>query len=106
LGLCPRDEIFHLHEAKKRKRLLLTRDVDFLNHRNFPFNKLNDTAIIILRSEDNQKSKLTFVYMIVNLIEEIEKSGNKNLNGLKIEIHGSKMILYSQIRGSTRKDRD
>jgi len=50
LGLLSRDDHFHLQEAKRRKVVLLTRDVDFLNHREFPFRDLKNAAIVIMRT--------------------------------------------------------
>jgi predicted nuclease of predicted toxin-antitoxin system len=48
LGFNPRDDLFHLQEARRRKCILLTRDLDYLDHREFSFDLLKDTAVVIL----------------------------------------------------------
>ena len=104
LGLCTRDDAFHLQEARRRKCILLTRDTDFLDHAKFPFHNLKDTAIVILRTEDKPEGKLNLGYMLVCLFEEIGASGNRNLYGLKIEIRGPRMILYARVDGRIKHD--
>jgi predicted nuclease of predicted toxin-antitoxin system len=37
LGYQPRDDTFHLQEARRRKSVLLTHDLDFLDHGKIPF---------------------------------------------------------------------
>jgi predicted nuclease of predicted toxin-antitoxin system len=103
-GLSPRDDAFHMEEARRRKCILLTRDSDFLDHRKFPFQKLKDTAIVILRTESKQDNRLNFGYMLLCLLNEVGASGNKNLHGLKIEIKGSRMILYARLGGRIKRD--
>jgi predicted nuclease of predicted toxin-antitoxin system len=104
LALSPRDDTFHLQEARRRKCVLLTKDTDFLNHSKFPFQNLKDTAIVILRTEDVPETKLNYGYMLICLLEEIGGSGNQNVLGLKVEIRGPRMILYARIDGKIKQD--
>lgn len=102
LGLCSRDDEFHLQEAKRRGCILLTRDVDFLDHVRFPFNMLKNTGIVILRSENKKTIDLGFA--LICLTDEVGASGNKNTYGLKIEVKGPKMKFYAQINGIIKTD--
>jgi len=104
LGLSPRDDTFHLQEARRRKCVLLTKDTDFLDHKRFPFQNLKDTAVVVLRTEDKPQSKLNYGYMLICLLEEIGASGNRNIQGLKVEVRGPKMILYARIGGRVKQD--
>lgn len=104
LGFKPRDDRFHLQEARRRKCILLTRDGDFLDHRRYPFGDLKDTAIVILRSEDRGHADLDCGYMLVSLFDEIAASGNRNLYGLKIELQGSRIIFHANIYGEIKTD--
>ncbi len=103
LGFHPRDDAFHLQEAKRRKRILITRDLDFLDHNRFPFQDLNDTAIIILHSELGT-GDLKYGYMLVSLFSEIGDSGNANLHGLKIELQGPSIRFHARVAGKIRSD--
>lgn len=103
-GLSPRDDVFHIEEARRRKCILLTRDSDFLDHRKFPFQKLKDTAIVILRTENKRNDRLNFGYMLLCLFDEIGASGNRNLQGLKIEIKGPKIIFHARVGGRIKRD--
>ncbi|MFW9881167.1 MAG: DUF5615 family PIN-like protein [Candidatus Thorarchaeota archaeon] len=102
LGLSPRDDKFHLQEAKRRNCILITRDKDFLNHKKFPFSDLKSTGIVVLRSEEKDNINLGFA--LVCITDEIGASGNKNIHGLKIEIKGPKMIVYANIDGKIKSD--
>jgi len=104
LGFSSRDDLFQFQEAKRRKCLLITKDTDFLDHKRFPFHNLNNTAIVILRTEDKPHSQLNFGYMLVCFFDEVCKSGNQNLFGLKIEIRGPKMIFHARIRSKIKHD--
>jgi predicted nuclease of predicted toxin-antitoxin system len=104
LGFQSRDDRFHLQEARRRKCVLLTRDQDFLNHRRFPVRELKDTAIIILRTELSSSNPVNAGYLLICLLEELAPSGNQNLNGMKVELQGSKMQFYARIKGRIRTD--
>jgi len=104
LGFHPRDDTFHLQEAKRRKCILLTRDKDFLVHNRFPFHHLNDTAIVVLRTDFGGSADLNYGYMLVSLFDEIASSGNANLHGLKIELRGTRIKFHAQIGGAIRVD--
>ena len=104
LGLSHRDDRFHLQEARRRKCILLTRDDDFLDHRQFPFSDLRDTAIVVLRTRTEESDNLKFGYMLVSLFDEIASSGKKNLHGLKIELKGPKIIFYANVDGKIKTD--
>lgn len=104
LGFNPRDDEFHLQEAKRRKCILLTKDKDFLDHGRFPFQDLKDTAIIVLETDESVEQKYIYGYMILSLIGEVGYSGNRNINGLKIELIGSKVKLHSRYKGQIKTD--
>lgn len=104
LGYSGRDDSFHLQEAKHRKAVLLSRDLDFLNHKTFPFHILNDTAIVVIAREQKGAYDINFGFVLVNLFTHVTPSGNKNLYGLKIELRGSKAIFYARIKGKIRTD--
>lgn len=104
LGLFPRDDKFHLQEARRRGCILLTRDTDFLNDTTFPFHYLKKAGIVVLRTDNTSGDGMNFGYALVCLLEEIGASGNQNLHGLKIEIKGPKMIVRAQTRGQVRED--
>ena len=99
LGFHPRDDKFHLQQAKKRKCALLTNDKDFLDDGEFPFHDLKDTSIIILRSDVRTKEKHIYGFMLCALIDEIGSSGNKNLTGLKLELIGPRVRVHARIKG-------
>jgi hypothetical protein len=50
LGFASRDDSFHLQEARRRKSVLLTRDRDSLNHREFPFSNLKGQRLSSLKA--------------------------------------------------------
>ena len=105
LGLAPRDDVFHLHEARRRKAVLLTRDQDFLDDRVFPFLELKETAIVVLRSENSigtVAKAAELGYMLLCLLHEIAPSGLRNLSGLKIELRGPRMIIRGEKSGRIR----
>jgi predicted nuclease of predicted toxin-antitoxin system len=104
LGLSPRDDKFHLQEARHRKAILLTKDTDFLDHRRFAFHNLKDTGIVILRTKDNPENRLNYGYMLVCLLDEVGTSGTQNLSGLKIEIKGPKIIIHARVDGQIKQD--
>jgi predicted nuclease of predicted toxin-antitoxin system len=103
LGFSPRDDGFHLQEARRRKYILLTKDNDFLDHRIFPFHELKDTAIVILRTENKGSHDWSFGYMLVSLFD-LAASGNKNLHGLKVELKGPKTLFYANVDGKIKSD--
>jgi Domain of unknown function (DUF5615) len=105
LGFAPRDDRFHLQEARRRKVALLTRDTDLLEHRRFQFREFRDTGIIVLRSERSVGSKdkaAAYGYMIMALADEVAPSGRRNLRGLKIEITGPRITIVGEVRGRVR----
>lgn len=104
LGYNGRDDSFHLQEAKRRKAVLLSKDLDFLNHKTFPFHILNDTAIVVIAREQKGAHDINFGFLLVNLFKHVASSGNKNLHGLKIELRGSKAIIHARIKGEIRTD--
>jgi predicted nuclease of predicted toxin-antitoxin system len=104
LGLIGRDDSFQLQEARRRKAVLLTNDVDYLNHRRFPFTQLRDTAIVIMRTEEKGEGRVDFGYMLLALDKEIGASHRSGLNGLKIEVRGPRMILHARVRSRIRTD--
>jgi len=104
LGFAKKDDRFQLHEARRRKAVLLTRDLDFLNHRVHRFDELGDTGIVILRTEDKPETRVEFGYMLLALQKELGPSGSKGLHGLKIELRGPRMVLYARVNGRIRKD--
>ena len=104
LGLSPRDDRSHLQEARKRKCVLLTRDLDYLNHRRFPFTQLKDTAIVILRTPLSHSKPVTSGFALLALLKEVADSGSRNLYGLKIEIQGPRITLHARIRGRIRSE--
>ena len=104
IGFSPRDDQFHLQEARRRKCILLTRDDDFLDNKKFPFSNLKDTAVIVLRTETRSQANLNFGYMLVSLFDEIGASGNKNLYGLKVELKGPRIIFHANVDGKIKTD--
>jgi predicted nuclease of predicted toxin-antitoxin system len=104
LGFNPRDDLFHLQEARRRKCILLTRDLDYLDHREFSFDLLKDTAVVILRTEKRGRNDLSFGYALVSLFDVIAASGRQNLAGLKIELKGPKIIFHANIGGQIKVD--
>jgi len=48
VGFQSRDDQFHLQEVRRRRSVLLTRDVDFLDDRRFPYHALHGTAVVVL----------------------------------------------------------
>ncbi len=104
LGFQSRDDQFHLQEARRRKSVLLTRDVDFLDDRKFPYHILHDTAVVVLRTELGTGATLYFGYALVGVIDHIATSGRKNLAGLKLEIKGPRIILHAHVDGKVKRD--
>ena len=104
LGYKPRDDEFHLQEARKRSAILLTKDTDFLDDNKFPYRNMKDTAIVVLRTEKGYKATLEFGYALVALLDHIVASGTRNLAGLKIEIKGSKIIFHALVKGKVKRD--
>jgi len=104
LGYKPRDDQFHLQEARRRKSILLTRDTDFLDNRKFPYYNLKYTAIVMIGTEMKTAYKLDIGYMLVALIDHIAASGLKNLKGLKIEIKGPRIIFHANVEGRKKRD--
>jgi predicted nuclease of predicted toxin-antitoxin system len=104
LGLSPRDDRHHLQEARKRKCVLLTRDLDYLSHRRFPFTQLKDTAIVILRTPLSSAKPVAAGFALTSLLKEVADSGRRNLQGLKIEIQGPRITLHARIRGRIRSE--
>jgi len=102
LGLSPRDDRVHLQEARKRKCILLTRDLGYLSHRRFPFTQLKDTAIVILHTTLCDSKPVAAGFALTSLLKEIADSGRHNLEGLKIEIQGPRMTLHARIHGRIR----
>lgn len=103
-GFSGRDDAFHLSEASRRKAVLLTSDRDFLDDRKFSFSALKNTAIVVMATEWNNDSQLNFGYMLLALEREIAKSGTKNLQGLKIELRGPRMLLRARVGGKIHRD--
>ncbi len=104
LGFQSRDDQFHLQEARRRKSVVLTRDVDFLDDRRFPYHILHNTAVVVLRTELGPRATLDFGYALVGLLDHIATSGRKNLAGLKQEIKGPCMILHARVGGKVKQD--
>lgn len=104
LGFSPRDDNFHLQEARRRKCVLISRDKGYLNHRKFPFHNLKDTAIIVLMTEETYENRVSYGFMLLALLENVMKWGNKELFGEKIEIRGSKMIFHYTTDGQIKTD--
>jgi hypothetical protein len=104
LRLSPRDDRFHLQEARRRKCILLTRDQGFLNTRRFPFTNLTDTALVVLHTQARRSETNAFGYLLTNLLKEVADSGRQNVAGMKIEIKGPKMTLHARIRGRIRRE--
>jgi Domain of unknown function (DUF5615) len=103
LGFAPRDDKFHLQEAKRRKALLLTRDNDFLDHQRFPFSVLNDTGIIFVRTAPGAPAD-TFRASLAALVD-LGYSGNHNLHGTKVEIAGPILTFHARIGGRIMTDK-
>jgi predicted nuclease of predicted toxin-antitoxin system len=103
LGYKPRDDQFHLQEARRRNAVLITRDLDFLDNRKFPFFNLRDTAIIVFRTETNQLN-LNVGYALVALLDWIAKGRITPIFGLKIEIKGPRFIFHAEIDGQIKRD--
>jgi predicted nuclease of predicted toxin-antitoxin system len=100
----PRDDQFHFQEARRRKAILLRKDIDFLDNRKFPYHNMRDTAIVVLKTEKGSVASLDFGYALVALFDYIVASGTKNLAGLKIEIKGPRIIFHAQVKGKVRCD--
>jgi len=100
-GLSGRDDHFHLHEAKRRKCVLLTSDEDLLDHRRFPFSELKTSSVVVLRTP---KIGAQFGFVLVALQEEVAASGFKNLCGLKIELVGPRIVFHANVQGCIRTD--
>ena len=104
LGFVPRDDKFHFQYAKKKNLIILSHDKDFLNDRDFPFREMKNTGVVIINTELG-KSDLNVGYAVNTLIEEIGKSGVKNLFGLKIQIDGPIIKLKGRIKGRILTDK-
>ena len=98
LGLSPRDDRFHLQEARRRHVILLTNDRDFLDQRRFPFSDLKDTAVVVLRTPTSPCGT-SLSYALISLLELVARSGRRDLVGLKVEIDGPKVTLHKRVRG-------
>jgi predicted nuclease of predicted toxin-antitoxin system len=104
LGFKPRDDEFHFQEARRRKAILLTKDIDFLDNNKFPYRNMKDTAIVILRTEKGYTATLDFGYALVALLDHVVASGRKNSAGLKLEIKGPRIIFHALINGKVKHD--
>jgi predicted nuclease of predicted toxin-antitoxin system len=104
LGFNPRDDEFRFQEARRRKAILLTKDIDFLDNNRFPYLNMKDTAIVILRTEMGYTATLEFGYALVALLDYVVASGRKNLAGLKMEIKGSRIVFHALINGKVKHD--
>ncbi|NQT04001.1 MAG: DUF5615 family PIN-like protein [Planctomycetes bacterium] len=104
LGYSSRDDKFQLQEARRRKSVLLTRDKDFMDHKRFPFHNLKDTAVVILRTLEKSGKSINFGFMLSGLIDQIGISGNKNINGLKIELLGPRIKFHARLKGAIKTD--
>jgi predicted nuclease of predicted toxin-antitoxin system len=104
LGFSPRDDGFHFQEARRRKAILLTKDIDFLDNNRFPYRNMKDTAIVVLRTEKGYTATLDFGYALVALLDHVVASGRKNLAGLKMEIKGPRIIFHALINGKVKHD--
>jgi predicted nuclease of predicted toxin-antitoxin system len=104
LGFNPRDDEFHFQEARRRKAILLSKDIDFLDNNRFPYCNMKDTAIVILRTEKGYTATLDFGYALVALLDYIVASGRRNLAGLKMEIKGPRIIFHALTKGKVRHD--
>lgn len=101
LGLTPRDDQFHLQEARRRKAVLLTRDTDFLDNTKFSFDHLKGSAVVVLSTPDTSPE---FGWALLNILHDIAKSGTRNLAGLKIEISGRFTKVQARIKGRIVND--
>jgi len=81
LGCSGRDDNFHFNEAKRLERFLLTTDMDFLDHRKFPFKQT--FGVVVLNGIKNSRD---LGYMSWWLTEHVVPS--------KKEIIGTKIIIY------------
>ncbi len=104
LGFNPREDEFHFQEARRRKAILLTKDIDFLDNNRFPYRNMKDTAIVVLRTEKGYTATLDFGYALVALLDHIVASGTKNLTGLKMEIKGPKIVFHALVNGKVKRD--
>lgn len=104
LGFVPRSDEFHLQEARRRKCILFSHDTDFLNNKRFPYQNHRDTAIVVFRTDLDNKEALNIGYALVALLDHIVSSGKHNLGGLKIEIRGPKIIFHGIHDGKVKKD--
>jgi predicted nuclease of predicted toxin-antitoxin system len=100
LGHHPRDDRFHLQEARRRKAVLLTHDLDFLDHELFPFRELKDIAIVVIRATSADQ----FWLMMTSLID-LAYSGNQNLYGLKVEIASPLITSHARLGGRITSDK-
>ena len=88
MGYFGRDDTFQFHEAKRRGRFLLTSDMGFLKHRDFPFNQM--LGVVIL---DISQEPLGLGYIHLWLTKEIVPSG-KGIEGTKIVVHTHTLDVY------------
>jgi len=102
LGLNSRDDSFQLAEARRRKCILLTKDIHFLNNRKYPFSNLGKTSIVVLGTE--MAVDANYGYLLLALVNEIGPSGISGLVGLKIEIKGPILKLQARIGGKIKTD--
>jgi predicted nuclease of predicted toxin-antitoxin system len=104
LGFSPREDEFHFQEARRRKAILLTKDINFLDNSRFPFRNMKNTAIVVLRTEKGYTATLDFGYSLVALLDHVLASGRKNVAGLKMEIKGPRIIFHALINGKLKHD--
>jgi predicted nuclease of predicted toxin-antitoxin system len=104
LGFKGRDDAFHLQEARRRRRVLLTRDCDFLNDAKFPFQDLGEIAIVVLRTPSHSGDPMRLGFTLVAIFDHIVPSGRTGLAGLKIELEGRRIIFHARIAGRVMHD--
>ena len=84
--------------------MLLSKDRDYLDHRRFPFQELKNTAIIVIKTGYSGDNIINLGHMLVTLVEEVGASGNKNVQGLKMEINGPTTTLFARVNGRIMRD--
>jgi predicted nuclease of predicted toxin-antitoxin system len=104
LGFEKKSDRSHLQAAKRRGAVLVTRDKDYLDDRVFPFHDLKDAAIVVLRTEASA-GLAPFGYMLLSLVEEIGRTSNGTLFGMKIELAGSVVVLRARVAGRIETER-
>lgn len=104
LGYNGRNDEFHLQQAIKYKASLLSKDDDYLDNRKFSFDKLQKGSIIVILTKKDTNKIDNFGYSIISLLEEIGNSGNKNIQGLKFALQGSKITVQGRYKGRIMTD--